>query len=63
MESNVRLSPVTMLPLVTFVASAWITAVLFYRELPDLVPTHWSVPGKADDFTAKPWGPFVFPLP
>lgn len=62
MESNARLSPVTMLPLVTFVASAWLAAVLFYRDLPELLPTHWSVPWKADGFTAKPWGPFVFPL-
>ena len=57
-----RLSPVTLLPLVTFLASAWVAAGLFYRDLPDLVPTHWSVPWKADGFTAKPWGPFVLPL-
>ena len=57
-----RLSPVTALPLATFLASAWVAAGLFYRDLPDLVPTHWSVPGEADDFTAKPWGPFVLPL-
>jgi uncharacterized membrane protein len=61
-ESTTRLSPVTMLPLVTFVASAWPAAVLFYRDLPELLPTHWSVPWKTDGFTAKPWGPFVFPL-
>lgn len=60
--SNARLSPVTMLPLVTFVASAWLAAILFYRDLPELVPTHWGGPWKADGFTAKPWGPFVFPL-
>ena len=59
---NPGLSPVTMLPLVTFLASAWLAAVLFYRDLPELLPTHWSVPGKPDGFTAKPWGPFVFPL-
>jgi uncharacterized membrane protein len=62
MEPNARLSPVTMLPLITFVASAWLAAVLFYRELPELLPTHWSALWKADGFTAKPWGPFVFPL-
>jgi immunity protein, SdpI family len=63
MESNPRLSPVTILPLVTIVASAWLAAVLeFYRELPELLPTHWSGSWKADGFTAKPWGPFVLPL-
>jgi uncharacterized membrane protein len=62
MESNPRLSPVTILPLVTFVASAWLAAVLFYRDLPELLPTHWSASWKADGFTAKPWGPFVLPL-
>jgi uncharacterized membrane protein len=62
MESNPRLSPVIMLPLVTFIASAWLAAVLFYRDLPELLPTHWSASWNADGFTAKPWGPFVFPL-
>ena len=57
-----RLSPVVLLPLITFIASAWVAAALFYRELPDLVPTHWMVPWKADGFTAKPWGPFVLPV-
>jgi uncharacterized membrane protein len=57
-----RLSPVTTLPLVTFVASAWLAAGLFYRDLPNRVPTHWSASWRADGFTAKPWGPFVFPL-
>jgi hypothetical protein len=72
MVSNPGLSPVTVLPLVTFVASAWLAAIVFYRELPELLPTHWSTSWKADDFTAKPvrairrldavpWGTFVFP--
>jgi len=61
MASNPRLSPVTVLPLVTFVASAWLAAIVFYRDLPELLPTHWSTSWRADDFTAKPWGPFVFP--
>jgi immunity protein, SdpI family len=62
MASTTRLSPVTLLPLVTFLASAWLAAGLFYREMPDLVPTHWMVPWRADGFTAKPWGPFVLPI-
>jgi uncharacterized membrane protein len=57
-----RLSPVTLLPLVTFLASAWVAAGLFYRDLPDAIPTHWTVPWKPDGFTTKPWGPFVLPL-
>jgi len=57
-----RLSPVTSLPLVTFVVSAWTAAALFYRDLPSRIPTHWSVPFHADGYTPKPWGPFEFPL-
>jgi uncharacterized membrane protein len=53
---------VTMLPLVTFLASAWLAAIVFYRDLPELLPTHWSALWKPDGFTVKPWGPFVFPL-
>jgi uncharacterized membrane protein len=62
MKSITRLSPVTLLPLVTFIVSAWVAAGLFYHDLPNPVPTHWSVPGKADGFTAKPWGAFLLPL-
>jgi uncharacterized membrane protein len=62
MTTTSRLSPLTWLPLVTFVVSAWVGAALFYRDLPNLVPTHWSATFKPNGFTAKPWGPFVLPL-
>ena len=55
-------SPVTLLPAMTFLVSAWVAAVVFYSDLPDKVPSHWSVPGRPDGFTAKPWGAFVLPL-
>jgi len=62
MTSITRLSPITSVPLLTFLVSAWVAAGFFYSDLPNLMPTHWTVPGKADDFIAKPWGPFVLPL-
>jgi immunity protein, SdpI family len=62
MKFSNRLSPVTWLPLVTFIASAWVAAGLFYYDLPSQIPSHWSVPGKADGFTPKPWGAFLFPI-
>ena len=43
------------------VALAGVTAGL-YPNLPDPVPTHWSLSGKPDGFTPKPWGAFVMPL-
>jgi uncharacterized membrane protein len=47
----------------TLVISAWVGAGLFYHELPNLMPTHWSIPfDRANGFTPKPWGPFVMPL-
>ena len=62
MQANTRLSAVIYLPALTFLVSAWTAAALFYRELPQLMPTHWGVSLKPDGFTAKPWGPFVLPL-
>lgn len=62
MQSTLRLSPVILLPLLTFVVSAWLAAGLFYHDLPDPMPTHWGISGRADDFTAKPWGALVLPL-
>jgi len=62
MKSRTTVSPVTLLPVMTFLVSAWVAAVLFYNDLPDKVPSHWSFPGKPDGYTAKPWGAFVLPL-
>ncbi len=62
MQANTRLSAVIYLPALTFLVSAWTAAALFYRELPQLMPTHWGVSLKPDGFTAKPWGPFLLPL-
>jgi uncharacterized membrane protein len=53
---------VTWLPLVTFIVSAWLAAGVFYQDLPNLIPTHWSSLGKADGYVGKPWGPFFLPL-
>ena len=43
------------------VALAGVTAGL-YPNLPDPVPTHWSLSGKPDGFLPKPWGAFAIPL-
>lgn len=43
------------------VALAGATAGL-YPNLPDPVPTHWSLSGKPDGFMPKPWGAFAIPL-
>jgi uncharacterized membrane protein len=43
------------------VALAGVTAGL-YPNLPDPVPTHWSLSGKPDGFMPKPWGAIAMPL-
>lgn len=43
------------------VASAGVSAGL-YQNLPDPVPTHWSLSGRPDGFMPKPWGAFAMPL-
>ncbi|HET6656237.1 MAG TPA: SdpI family protein [Gammaproteobacteria bacterium] len=46
-----------VLVLAAFAAAAW-----FYPQLPEMVPTHWNAAGQPNDYTAKPWGPFILPL-
>ncbi|HET7587741.1 MAG TPA: SdpI family protein [Gammaproteobacteria bacterium] len=46
-----------VLVLAAFAVAAW-----FYPQLPDTVPTHWNAAGQPDDYTSKPWGPFILPL-
>jgi uncharacterized membrane protein len=53
---------ISKLTILTLVASAWISAALFYGELPTEVPRHWNVFGRPNGFTAKPWGAFILPL-
>ncbi len=43
------------------VASFGLSAAL-YTRLPDAMPTHFDLAGRADGFVAKPLGPFVVPL-
>jgi TPR repeat protein len=38
MQSNPGVSPVTMFPLVTFLASAWLAAIVFYGDLHERGP-------------------------
>src|SRR5262245_24381430 len=45
-----------------FVIAGFVVAGVFYPQMPDLVPIHWNIHGVADNWVAKPWGPFVMPL-
>ena len=56
-----KISRLNLLSLGMVVAS-FVSAAALYDRLPDLVPTHWNARGRADGFTAKPWGPFLLPL-
>jgi uncharacterized membrane protein len=44
------------------VAASFVLAAALYQRLPDPVPTHWSLRGDPNGFTAKPLGAFVVPL-
>jgi uncharacterized membrane protein len=56
-----RISRTNLVSLALVVLSFVLTAVM-YRELPQLIPTHWNARGHVNGFTPKPWGPFVLPL-
>lgn len=44
------------------VAGGFALTALLYPRLPDLMPVHFDARGVADDFVAKPLGPFVAPV-
>lgn len=44
------------------VIGAFLVTAILYPHLPDRVPTHWGLNGRPDQYTGKPWGPFVLPL-
>lgn len=43
------------------VVVSWVLLASVYARLPDPVPTHWNVSGRADGFTPKPWGALLSP--
>jgi immunity protein, SdpI family len=45
-----------------FVVASFALVAWFYARLPDPYPTHWGLHGEANQWVAKPWGPFVLPL-
>ena len=47
-------SLITLLPI--------LIGMLLWRELPDLIPTHFGLDGRADDFSSKEFAVFFFPL-
>ena len=42
--------------------TSWLLSAALYDRLPDPVPTHWNISGRADGFTRKPWGALLSPL-
>jgi hypothetical protein len=53
MQPNPGVSPVTMLPLVTLLASAWLAAIVFYRYLPELLGVAALVTDETDWLRAR----------
>jgi len=47
-------------PLLVIIAVVATLAV--YPRLPELVPTHWNVNGKVDDWSSRLWGAWTIPL-
>lgn len=43
------------------VVLSWVLLAALYDRLPDPVPTHWNISGRADGFTRKPWGALLSP--
>lgn len=52
-----RMNVLGLLPVALMV----LLALALQERLPDPVPTHWDLSGNVDDWTAKPWGVWLYP--
>jgi uncharacterized membrane protein len=55
------LRPVTLWGLATATVTAGFAALL-YNRLPQSIPIHWGLDGRANGFLDKPFGPFIHPV-
>lgn len=49
-------------PLWLLIAGMFIATAVLYSRLPEQIPTHWSISGEANAYTAKPWGAYMAPV-
>ncbi len=56
-----KLSPIVLTGAVLIVVSVALS-LFFYDRIPDPVPTHFDMNGRANGFTPKPFGAFIGPL-
>jgi uncharacterized membrane protein len=45
-----------------FILGAFAATVLFYSQLPDLLPMHWDIHGRPGTFQPKWWAAWVLPF-
>lgn len=44
------------------VLSMFFVGIMFYKNLPNMMPTHWNVDGQIDGFSPKNMFAFIFPI-
>ena len=47
---------------ILFVVAMFIAGVFFYKDLPEMIPTHWGINGKIDDYSKKEFFVFLIPV-
>ena len=48
--------------IISVVIIAWLISAITYMQAPDIVPIHWSLEGKPDNYAPKGIGLFLLPL-
>lgn len=62
MNSKQEKSQVLEAIIIILVISTWLIGVISYSYAPDIVPIHWNLEGKPDNFAPKDIGLFLLPL-
>jgi len=48
--------------IIILVIATWLIGVIAYAYAPDIVPIHWNLEGKPDNYAPKDIGLFLLPL-
>ncbi len=47
---------------ILFVVAMLVAGIFFYKDLPEMIPTHWGINGKIDDYSKKEFFVFLIPV-
>ncbi|MFH1620775.1 MAG: SdpI family protein [Patescibacteria group bacterium] len=60
MKNNIKIQTMTAIRII-LVALMFAAGAIFYKYLPDMIPTHWGFEGQPNQWSPKSWGTWLVP--